>query len=282
MAFDHAMTKIRVTLAQITCQLHNKQENLKRMQDVVRRTRGDIVIFPELSLTGYMPRDDLFKQAEAVSGPSISSMVRLAEETGKDIVFGAPIKDEAVRGVVYNSSLLASGDGRLFRYDKMYLPTFGPFEERLFFGNGRGAVVAEGAHARVGLLVCYDVFFPELSKLETLMGAQILVDISASPTTSRPNFEKVMPARAVENGVFFAYSNMVGVHGGLVFNGGSTLYDPWGDELVRAPDLDEDVVDCVVDLADIDIARRFRPLLRDIRPELLDEIGSLLRRNPRV
>ncbi len=271
------MTKVGLTLGQITFQLHNKAENLRRMQEVVRQAEGDIVVFPELSLTGYMPRDDLFKQAEEVSGPSITSMVDVARETGKDVVFGAPIRDERVRGVVYNSSLLASGEGKLFRYDKMYLPTFGPFEERLFFANGKEAVVAKGSHARIGLLVCYDVFFPELAKLEALMGAQILVDISASPTTSRPNFEKVMPSRAVENGVFFAYSNMVGVHGGLVFNGGSALYDPWGEAVVRAPELHEGVVESVVDLADIDIARRFRPLLRDTRPELLDDIGDLLR-----
>jgi predicted amidohydrolase len=272
------MTKVGLTLAQITCQLHNKAENLRRMQDIVRNAKGDIVVFPELSLTGYMPRDDLFKQAEEVSGPSISGLLALAEETGKDVIFGAPVRDDAIRGVVYNSSLLASGDGKLFRYDKMYLPTFGPFEERIYFAGGGGAVVARGAHARVGLMVCYDAFFPELSKLETMMGAQLLVDISASPTTSRPNFEKVMPARAVENGVFFAYANLVGVHGGLVFNGGSTLYDPWGEVVAHAPNLHEAVVDSVIDLADIDIARRFRPLLRDTRPELLDEIGSLLRR----
>lgn len=271
------MTKVTVTLAQITCQLHDKEGNLKRMRDVVRKTKGKIVIFPELNLTGYLPRDDLFRQAETVVSPMIKAVLRLAKQSKKDIIFGAPMKDERVPGLVYNSCLLASGKGRLFRYDKMYLPAFGPFEERVFFAEGKDVMVAEGMHAKIGLMVCYDMFFPELSKLETLLGAQMLVNISAAPTTSRPFFRRVMPGRAVENAIYVAYCNMVGVHGSLVFGGGSVLYSPRGDELVRAKDLEEDIVEQEIDLAEIDVARRFRPTVRDTRVELLDEIGSVLR-----
>jgi len=271
------MTKVTVTLAQITCQLHDKEGNLKRMRDVVRKTKGKIVIFPELNLTGYLPRDDLFRQAETVVSPMIKAVLRLAKQSKKDIIFGAPMKDERVPGLVYNSCLLASGKGRLFRYDKMYLPAFGPFEERIFFAEGKDVMVAEGMHAKIGLMICYDMFFPELSKLETLLGAQMLVNISAAPTTSRPFFRRVMPARAVENAIYVAYCNMVGVHGSLVFGGGSVLYSPRGDELVRAKDLEEDIVEQEIDLAEIDVARQFRPTVRDTRVELLDEIGSVLR-----
>ena len=271
------MAKIVVTLAQLTCQLHDKEANLKRMKDIVHKTKGKIVIFPELNLTGYMPRDDLFGQAETASSPMIKAIVRLAKDTKKDIVFGAPMKGERLPGVVYNSCLLAAGTGKLFRYDKMYLPTFGPFEEKVFFAEGKGVVVGDGRHARIGLMICYDMFFPELAKLETLLGAQILVNISAAPTTSRPFFRRVMPGRAVENAIFVAYSNMVGVHGSLVFGGGSVLYGPRGEEIVRAKDLEPDIVEAEIDLADVDIARRFRPVVRDSRPEILDQIGSVLR-----
>jgi predicted amidohydrolase len=271
------MAKIVVTLVQLTCQLHDKEANLKRMKDIVRKTKGNIVIFPELNLTGYMPRDDLFGQAETASSPMIKAIVRLAKDTKKDIVFGAPMKGERSPGIVYNSCLLAAGTGKLFRYDKMYLPTFGPFEEKVFFAEGKGVVVGDGRHAQIGLMICYDMFFPEIAKLETLLGAQILVNISAAPTTSRPFFRRVMPGRAVENAIFVAYSNMVGVHGSLVFGGGSVLYGPRGEEIVRAKDLEPDIVEAEIDLADIDIARRFRPVVRDSRPELLDQIGSVLR-----
>lgn len=271
------MSKVTVTLAQVVCQLHDKEGNLRRMRDIVRRTRGKIVIFPELSLTGYLPRDDLFRQAETMNGPTVKSVLRLAKTTKKDIVFGCPMRDDRVPGLVYNSCLLATGKGRLFRYDKMYLPTFGPFEEKVFFAEGRSAVVGDGLYAKLGLMVCYDMFFPELAKLETLMGAQIVVNISAAPTTSRPFFRRVMPARAIENGVFVAYCNLVGVHGSLVFSGGSVLLSPRGEEIVRAKDLEEDVVEAQIDLSDIDVSRRFRPTVRDTRVELLEEIGSMMK-----
>lgn len=271
------MAKVTVALAQVTCQLHDKEGNLKRMTDIVKKTKGKIVIFPELNVTGYMPRDDLFRQAETVVGPTIKAVLKLAKQTKKDIVFGCPMKDERVPGLVYNSCLLASGKGQLFRYDKMYLPTFGPFEERVYFAEGKGVVVGEGLHAKLGLMICYDMFFPELGKLETLLGAQMLVNISAAPTTSRVYFRRVMPGRAVENSIYVAYCNLVGVHGSLVFGGGSVLLGPRGDEVVRAKDLEEDVVEAQIDLSDIDVARRFRPTVRDTRVELLDEIGNVLR-----
>lgn len=271
------MTRPVVALAQVTSQLHDKEANLRRMASIVKRTRGNIVVFPEMNLTGYLPGDDLFSLSETMSGPSVKAVSKLAKATGKDIVFGAPIRDEKVSGHVFNSSILASGDGGVVRYDKMYLPNFGPFEERIYFSHGSQVVVANGKHARLGLMVCYDMFFPELAKLESLMGAQVLVNISAAPTTSRPSFERVMPARAVENGVFMAYANMVGVHGSLVFGGGSAIHGPRGDMLVRAKDLEEEIVEHEIDLLDIEAARRFRPLLRDSRPEVMDALGSALR-----
>ena len=275
------MTKLVVSLAQVTCQLHDKEGNLKRMRDIVRRTKGKIVVFPELNLTGYMPRDDLFRQAETATSPILRAIVRLAKDTKKDIVFGAPMRDEHLPGLVYNSCLLAAGTGKLYRYDKMYLPTFGPFEERVFFAEGKDVVVAEGKHAKIGLAICYDMFFPELAKLETLLGAQLLVNISAAPTTSRSFFRRVMPGRAVENAIFMAYCNMVGVHGSLVFGGGSVLYGTRGEEIARGKDLEEDIVEGEIDLSDIDVSRRFRPTVRDTRVEILDEIGTVLRTGKR-
>ena len=264
-------------MAQITCLLRDKDENLRRMREVVKKTKGKIVVFPELSLTGYLPRDDLYGLAESMSGPHMKALQKLAKETKKDIVFGCPTRDERVPGQVYNSCILATGSGKLYRYNKMFLPTFGPFEEKVFFAEGKEAVVGDGKHAKIGLMICYDAFFPELAKLETLMGAQILVNISAAPTTSRPFFRRVMPGRAVENALYVAYCNLVGVHGSLVFGGSSVLYGPRGDELARGRDLEEDLVEGTIDLADIEVARRFRPTVRDTRVEIVDEISKFLR-----
>lgn len=271
-----SMAKTVITLAQINCRLHDKEANLRRMRKIVTGSKGKIVIFPELNLTGYMPRDDMFKLAETEKGPFVRKVVSLAKDTRKDVVFGLPMKDDRKHGHIHNSCLLATGDGKLVRYDKMYLPTFGPFEERVFFTVGKTPVVAEGMHARIGLTVCYDMFFPELVKLEALRGAQVVVNISAAPTTSRNSFERVMPARAVENGVFVVYVNMVGVHGSLVFGGGSVVYDPRGEAIAKAEYLKEDIVEAEIDLTDLEVARRFRPLARDIRPEVIEGLRSEL------
>jgi predicted amidohydrolase len=276
------MPKLPITLAQITCPLHDKEGNLRRMREIVRKCKGKLVVFPELSLTGYMPRDDLFGQAETSEGHSVKAVLKLAKETKKDIVFGAPMRDERLPGLVYNSCLLATGAGKLHRYDKMFLPTFGPFEEKVFFAEGKDVLVAPGRHAKIGLTICYDMFFPEVAKLETLLGAEILVNISAAPTTSRPFFRRVMPGRAVENAIYVAYCNMVGVHGGLVFGGGSVVYGPRGEEIARGKDLEEDIVEAEVDLSDIDIARRFRPTVRDSRAEVLEQISAVLRTGKRT
>src|SRR4030065_1565592 len=103
------MPKVTITLAQVTCQLHDKEGNLKRMREIVRKTKGKIVVFPELSLTGYLPRDDLFNLAETVVGPTIKRVMRLAKETKKDIVCGSPMKDERLPVLGYKSCLAATG-----------------------------------------------------------------------------------------------------------------------------------------------------------------------------
>jgi predicted amidohydrolase len=91
-----------------------------------------------------------------------------------------------------------------------------------------------------------------------------------------------MPGRAVENAIYVAYCNMVGVHGGLVFGGGSVVYGPRGEEIARGKDLEEDIVEAEVDLSDIDIARRFRPTVRDSRAEVLEQISAVLRTGKRT
>ena len=267
---------MRVALGQHESVRGDVAANLARMDKTVTESGADLVVFPELFLTGYNARDGHMRLAEALDGPSVAAVKGMAKASGATVVFGMPERDPMRRGVIYNSAVLVRPDGTADAYRKYSLPNFGPFEEKVFFAPGKRAVVAEGRHARIGLMICYDMFFPELAKLETLLGAQLLANVSAAPTTSRPFFRRVMPGRAVENAVFLAYTNLVGVHGSLVFGGGSVLLGPRGEELGKGRDLEEDIVTAEVDLADLDVARRFRPTVRDTRPELLQEIVSVL------
>jgi predicted amidohydrolase len=156
----------------------------------------------------------------------------------------------------------------------MYLPTHSVFEEKRYFRPGYQAVAFDTMLGKIGLLICYDIFFPEVSRLTRLKGAQLLVCISASPATRRAFFETLTVARAIENTAFLAYVNLVGIEDGLQFWGGSRLIGPNGKVLVQAKYDDEDLVMCDVDYADIRPLETFVPTLRDLRPELFDELKS--------
>ncbi len=114
--------------------------------------------------------------------------------------------------------------------------------------------------------------FPEVTRLARLAGAQLLVCISASPAVRRSYFETLTAARALENTAYLAYVNLAGVEDGLQFWGGSRLISPTGDIVAKAKYDEEDFVVCEVDFQDLKAAEPFIPTLRDLRPELFDQL----------
>src|SRR5207245_4375710 len=108
---------------------------------------------------------------------------------------------------------------------------------------------------RIGLLICYDTFFPELAKAYALAGAELLAIISASPATSKPFFDKILPARAIENALPILYANLVGTELTIVFQGGTQAIGPRAEDLGRGKDFEEDVVIADVDLGHLLVAR---------------------------
>jgi predicted amidohydrolase len=131
------------------------------------------------------------------------------------------------------------------------------------------------------MLICFDCFFPEVAKIYALKGADILVCISASPSTTRIFFEKVIVARAIENAIFFTYTNLVGTELNMVYWGGNTVIGPKGDVRAKGEYFEEAIVTCDIDLKDLSIAREFRPTLRDTRMELFNELQRLLEKDVR-
>lgn len=190
---------------------------------------------------------------------------------------GMPERDKRLRGHIYNSAVLALPDGSVGVYRKCHLANFGPFDEKRYFLPGRELPVFETPWGRLGVLICYDIFFPETVKTLALRGAELVVDISASPTQTRRFFEAVLPARAVESTVFVAYCNLVGTEGQLEFWGGSRVIGPRLEMKALGPDYEEAVVDAELDFSDLEAARPLRPTLRDTRPELVDELKAALR-----
>ncbi len=262
---------MKVALAQLAPAVGEKEKNLRKLEKAVAKNEADLLLAGELFLTGYMARDAFARLAEPIEGPSVKAVRAVAEDHSTHIVFGMPERESGTRRL-YNSSVLVTPDGRTVAYRKVYPANFGPFEEGLYFGRGSELPLVETKLGRIGLLICYDAFFPELAKAYALKGADLLVIISASPATSKPFFDRILPARAIENALYVLYANLVGTELNIVFQGGTQAIGPRGEDLGRAKDFVEDTVLADVDLRDVKTARAFRPTLRDTRREMWEAV----------
>jgi predicted amidohydrolase len=263
---------VKVALAQLDPVVGDKARNLKKLTGAVTSAKADLFLAGELFLTGYMARDAFPQLAEPIDGPSVRAVQALAAEHSIHIIFGMPEREESTKRL-FNSSVLVAPDGKVVTYRKAYPANFGPFEEGLYFGRGDGLTLAETALGRIGLLICYDTFFPEIAKAYALAGADFLAIISASPATSKPFFDRILPARAIENALPVLYANLVGTELNVVFQGGTQAIGPRGEDLGKAEDFVESTVHADVDLRDVTTARAFRPTLRDTRKDLWEPVA---------
>ncbi|MEA3199119.1 MAG: 5-aminopentanamidase [Thermoplasmata archaeon] len=267
MPFDVALVQARPALGDV-------KANAARVVEALHRERAELVVFPELFLSGYAVKDafaQLAVDAAAPEGP-VAEIARACRDTGKHVVVGAPVRGRA-RGIVHNALLLIGPEGLVGRYDKVYLPTFSLFEEDLWFQEGNALPVFEitlgGEKVTLGLCICYDLFFPEVTKTLARKGADVIVCASASPTPSRAHFEAVFPARALETTCHLLYTNLSGAQDAAMFWGGAQAWSPRGGKIAQGPYDIEAVTRATLDMADVAEARRRRPVLRDTRDEVL-------------
>ena len=264
-----------VALAQISCQQADKAKNLTKIKKTVAKAKklgAELVIFPELSLTGYVVRDEIYELAERIPGPSTRTMEEIAKKNQIHLVFGMPEISDKTEATLHNSAVLISPEGLIGKYHKMYLPTHSIFEEKRYFRPGYETAVFDTELGKLGLIICYDIYFPEVTRLTRLKGAELIVCISASPGVRRSFFEVLTVARAIENTAFLAFVNLAGIQDGLQFWGGSRLIGPSGRILVQAKYDEDDFVIGEVNYPDIRSIEAFVPTLRDLRPELFDQL----------
>jgi predicted amidohydrolase len=265
----------KIALAQLSCRQGDKAENLKKIKKAVARAKkqgAELVVFPELSLTGYVVRDEIYELAERIPGPSTRIIEDIAKKNDVHIVFGMPEISQNTEATLHNSAVLIGPRGFIGKYHKMYLPTHSIFEEKRYFRPGYQAEVFDTELGKLGFIICYDIFFPEVARLARVKGAQLIVCISASPGVRRSFFEVLTTARAIENTAFLAFVNLAGIEDGLQFWGGSRLVGPSGRVLVQAKYDEDDFVLGEVNYADIRPIEAFVPTLRDLRPELFDQL----------
>ena len=264
-----------VALAQISCQQADKAKNLTKIKRIVAKAKkrgAELVIFPELSLTGYVVRDEIYELAERIPGPSTETMEEVAKENQIHLVFGMPEISAKTEATLHNSAVLIGPEGFIGKYHKMYLPTHSIFEEKRYFRPGYETAVFDTELGKLGLIICYDIYFPEVTRLTRLKGAELIVCISASPGVRRAFFEVLTVARAIENTAFLAFVNLAGIQDGLQFWGGSRLIGPSGRILVQAKYDEDDFVMGEVNYPDVRSIEAFVPTLRDLRPELFDQL----------
>lgn len=263
-----------IALVQMAPQLGDKAHNLAIVERAIKSTDAGVLVFPEMFLTGYTLRDRFPEMAEDMDGPSVRKLVELARDNERWLIVGMPERDDEHTGVLYNSALIASPDAEPETYRKMVLANFGPFEENLYFARGNKMPLFDTPVGKMGIEICFDLFFPEISKVYALEGADIICCISASPSVTREYFEKIMLARAIENTTFVAYCNLIGTEQNMTFWGGNQVVGPRGNIKAGGKPFVEGLVKAEIDLSELEVARQFRPTIRETRQDIMERMGE--------
>lgn len=256
---------MRIAISQMQSQPGRIEGRLAVMREAAATASAQgagLVIFPEMFLTGYNIGRAVFKLAEPAAGPSSIEAAAIAREAGVALLYGYP---ERVGDAVYNSALLIDRSGRpLANYRKAHL--YGG-EEKKRFAAGDRLVTAELDGLKVGILICYDVEFPEAVQALALAGAHLI----AVPTALMEPFgfvaRTVVPARAYESQVYVACANLCGKEGNLAYCGLSGIVGPDGHELVRAG-ANEELLVADIEPATVAAVRAENPILTERRPEI--------------
>ncbi|MER7689327.1 carbon-nitrogen hydrolase family protein [Streptomyces sp. NPDC097610] len=262
---------MRTALLQSSGRPGSVVENLKLLDEAAGRAAAagaGLVAAPEMFLTGYAIGDDIARLAEPADGDSADAIAAIATRHGVAVVYGYPEREGET---VYNSAQLISADGiRLANYRKTHL--FGCFERDHFTPGEQPVVQADLNGLRVGLMICYDVEFPENVRAHALAGTDLLVVPTAQMHPFQFVAEAVVPVRAFENQMYVAYVNRVGPEGEFEFVGLSTLAGPDGIARTRAG-RGEELVLADADPGFLAASREANPYLKDRRPGLY---GSLV------
>jgi N-carbamoylputrescine amidase len=285
--FHADMTRIALIQQANTAEANT---NLARTAVAIRAAADHgarIVLLQELFQTEYFCRTvdaDHFALAEPADGPTIRVMSGLARDLG--VVLVVPFFERRAPGLYHNTAAVIDADGRVLGlYRKMHIPEDPGFHEKYYFTPGDlGYKVFDTAHGKIGVLICWDQWYPEAARLTALQGAELLVYPTAIGTLATESdserdayhdaWETIQRAHAVANGVFVASINRVGTEGGTTFWGRSFVAGPFGERLAQAG-MEEEILYADIDTATIDPHRRTWPFLRDRR---IDSYAGLLNR----
>jgi N-carbamoylputrescine amidase len=273
-------TVVKIGLVQTTCS-DDVKANLLRTADAIHAAAGlgaQVVCLQELFSSRYFCDTETyenFKFAESVPGPTCESLQDLAREL--HVVIIASLFEKVDAGIHFNTAAVIDADGSyLGKYRKNHIPDDPGFYEKFYFTPGDSGYRAFDTHyGRIGVLVCWDQWYPEAARITSLMGARILFYPTAigwaAAQTNEVNHEQYMAwqtiqrSHAIANGVHVVAVNRTGREKDMLFWGGSFVVNPFGSVLYEAPHDQEDIHVVEIDTAQSDFYRTHWPFLRDRR-----------------
>ncbi len=270
------MEKFTLGIAQICPALGDLEKNLTLHDTIVReatRQGVDLLLFPELSLTGYFLKDMVPSVALTSRDPRLDPLKQASREMA--IVVG--LVEESPDHRFFNAAAYFEEGQLRHVHRKFYLPTYGLFDEHRYFAPGESIQAFDSRFGRIALAICEDLWHPAVPYIAALDGAQVILCISASPGRG------LLPERTFANAAawehlnrayaqlftcFLCYCNRVGYEDGTCFWGGSEVIAPSGAVLLKAPQLEESLLHVTVDRREVRRERIANPLLRDERLDL--------------
>jgi N-carbamoylputrescine amidase len=278
-----------IGLIQMAC-TNNPKQNLQNAIDSIREASkkgAQIICLPELFLSRYFCQTEnleYFSLAEPIPGPTSISFSKLAKEL--EIVLIVPLFEKRTEGIYHNSAVVIDADGSLSgTYRKMHIPDDPCFYEKYYFTPGDiGFKSFPTRYGKIGVLICWDQWFPEAARLTALTGAQFLFyptaigyqesDLNESPQQVSA-WETVQKSHAISNGLFLASVNRCGKEDDLTFWGRSFVCNPFGKVLQQAGENQEQILIASCSLPEIESTRQNWPFLRDRRIDSYQNLNKL-------
>ena len=280
---------IKIGLVQMACG-EDAEANMKTAEQGIRQAVGQgaqIICLQELFRTPYFCQTEdrsHFNRAEEIPGPSTQAMSQLASELG--VVLIVPLFEKRSTGIYHNTAVVLDADGSIAgRYRKMHIPDDPGFYEKFYFTPGdTGFQTISTRFGKIGVLICWDQWFPEAARLTALSGAQILFyptaigyqDFDESVADKQAQaWQTIQKAHSIANGVFTVVVNRVGQEDQVNFWGKSFVSDPFGEVLVEASSSEPEVLVADCDLGLIEETRQGWPFLRDRRVDAYQNLTRL-------
>jgi predicted amidohydrolase len=281
--------KYSIAVAQIDSVVGNLEKNVHHHIEYVKKAiakKADIVVFPELSLTGYSIKDLNWDTAlRAEPNKYFTEFLKLSKQI--TIIVGGI--EEAVNFGIYNSAFLFEDNKVYSAHKKIYPPTYGMFEEMRYFSQGKDVRVFDSKFGKLGILICEDMWHISLPYILAHDGADVIISLTASPTRLSGASKELTNAEVNHEqhrayarllSTYIVFANRVGIEDGVNFWGGSQIVAPSGHPVAKAKLFEEDLITAAIDMNELRRARRFsRHFIDDSAEFTMQQLKNSLKRN---